>query len=259
MEHQIDNVISILSTLMTGGFLIILIETLHLSNIISERFYCTMKPFEKRFVSYVCCVKSIGGNIEYLDCEEEHVKVFKKLINKVLNINEHKSIYSSFTAIGLDSLCETTINGIWYYLSEKGLCESNCIRYSEASPFLNKGIKKHLYALSPKYKKLQPSLNTLMLISGDFYIEIYKPISDVYFEFEYWKKRMRIMNIISFSYTSLLTVFLLLIAFLYTMLNIYFCYIVTFIFSISFLLIIYNFINIYKESIERLKQSFKLE
>ena len=259
MEHQIDNVISILSTLMTGGVLIILIETLHLSNIISERFYCTMKPFEKRFVSYVCCVKSIEANIEYLDGEEEYVKILKKLINEIININEHKSIYSSFSALGLDSLCEITINGIWYYLSEKGLCRSNNIRYSEASPFLNKGIKKHLYALSPKYKKLQPSLNTLMLISGDFYIEIYKPISSAYFEFEYWKRRMRTMNTISFLYISLLTFFLLLVAFLHTMLNIYFCYIVTVFFSVSFLYIIYNFINIYKEGIEGLKKSFRLE
>ena len=76
IEIQIDNIISILSTLLTGGVLIILIETLHLSNVISDRFYAKMKPFENSFVSYINFVKLMESNIVYKK-KEEYVKSFK--------------------------------------------------------------------------------------------------------------------------------------------------------------------------------------
>lgn len=252
MEIQIDNIISILSTLLTGGVLIILIETLHLSNVMSDRFYAKMKPFENSFISYINFVKLMESNIIYKN-KEEHVKSFEHLVSKISKVDTKQSIYVLFTALELDTFCENTINGIWYYLSEKRQYVIPHIYFNEEDDLRNGNLKDYLYKLSPKYKKMQPSLDTLMTISGDFYIDIYRPVETAYFEFEYCKKRMQKMNIVNYIYVFFLTIFLLVTIFFNTILCSWIYFVMIVIFNLAFLYILYNFITIYNESVSRLK------
>lgn len=98
MESQIGNIISILSTLLTGGALIILIKTLHLSNVITDRFYNKMEPFKRKFISYVNFVKSIENNIIYTNDIDGYADTLKRLIHKIALINVEESIYKTVFA-----------------------------------------------------------------------------------------------------------------------------------------------------------------
>ncbi len=253
MEIQIDHIISILSTLLTGGVLIILIETLHLSNAIDDKFYNKMEPFERHFVSYVDFVKSIQNRISYANDIEGYSVKLKKLIHEIALINVEHSIYTSFSAKELDNLCINTINGIWYFLSEKSQYVRPYVYFEEEGVYDIEIIQKHLNELSPNYKDLKPSLDTLMIVSGDFYVDKYKPIDSIFFQFEFLKKRMYKMNVVNFVYVFLITIFLLITIFFNVVLCSWIYFIMTVIFTSSFLYILYNFIIVYNESVSKLK------
>ncbi|MBR5852334.1 MAG: hypothetical protein IKY73_07425 [Bacteroidaceae bacterium] len=253
MENQISDVITILSTLLTGGILIILIETLHLNNVIADRFYNKIKPFESRLISYINFVKLMESSISYEKDESGYTDTLKGLIHKIATIDNNKPIYHSFTACTLDDLCEKTINGVWYYLSEKSQYVMPYICLHNDYLIRSEDIKEQLYNISPKYKQYEPSLETLMNVSGDFYINIYRPINNAFFEYEYCQKIMKRANIVSTIYITAITFCLLFVLLFGITINIYVSYILVVCFSLCFLCLIYKFIKIYKDSIDRLK------
>lgn len=253
MENQISDVITILSTLLTGGIIIILIETLHLSNVIADRFYNKIKPFEGCLISYINFVKSMESCISYQKDESGYTDTLKGLIHKIATIDNNKPIYHSFTAKTLDDLCENTINGVWYYLSEKSQYILPYICFHNNYIYRSEDIKEQLYNISPKYRKNEPSLETLMSVSGEFYIKKYRPINNAFFEYEYCQKIMKKANIINAIYITAIVICLLIELLFGALFNIYISYIITVIFSLCFLCLIYIFIKIYKDNINRLK------
>lgn len=257
MESQISNMITILTSLLTGGVLMILIENLHLSNIIADRFYNKIKPFEKSLKSYILFVKLIANRITIKEDKDEgkdeHAKRFKKLFNEIRKVKHETTIHRSFTAIELEKLCEK-INNIWYYLSEKSQYVRPYIDFDDYSTIHNDEEYKYaLKGISPKFAKNKPTLNTLMNVSGDFYADIYSPIQDVYFEYEYWRNKLKFINTVSSIYIILIIPSLLFVLFYGVHSNICCCYIITIILSLYFIYIIFEFINIYREYVDKLR------
>ena len=193
------------------------------------------------------------SSISYKKDESGYTDTLKGLIHKIAKIDNNKPIYRSFTAKTLDELCENTINGVWYYLSEKSQYVMPYICLHNYYLLRSEDIKEQLYNISTKYKQYEPSLETLMNVSGDFYINICRPINNAFFEYEYCQKIIKKANIVNIIYITAIIICLLFVLLFGATTNIYVSYILAIIFSLCFLCLIYKFIKIYKDSIGRLK------
>lgn len=251
MESQISNIITILTSLLTGGVLMILIENLHLSNVITDRFYNKMKPFECRFKSYISFVQLMRSRMSFKKNEIEYTETLENLINKISKIEKDSHLFKLFSAKELDNICCNDINGIWYYLSEKSQYVRPYIDFVDNPVYSITDYRDVLNDISPKYAKCEINLDTLMNISGDFYTKIYSPVSIAFFEYERHKERMKDTNTINFIYIIAVILSLLFIAF-WGLSNIWISYILTITLSLYFIRIIYKFMNIYKDSLDKL-------
>lgn len=120
MENQISNIITILTALLTGGFLMLFIENQQITTYVIERLHQRMNPFFHSFTNYVKFVSSFESCYIWRKCTSSYMKCLKQYVKdisiyggKAITSGQDFSIYS-FSATELDSICEK-INGIWYY------------------------------------------------------------------------------------------------------------------------------------------------
>ncbi len=127
MTEQFSMIITILAALLTGGFLMIFIESQQVSGSVAEpeRFHFVMNPFFRSFSSYVkfissfktCFTFKITKNSDYVKGLKDSVETIARLGGKSI-ISGQNFPAEYFTAKELDSICNT-INNIWYYIDTK--------------------------------------------------------------------------------------------------------------------------------------------
>lgn len=117
MEDQITNIITILTALLTGGFLMLFIENQQITTYVIERLHQRMNPFFHSFTNYVKFVSSFESCFSWKKCTTSYMKSMKQCVEdiskyggKAIISGQDFSIYS-FSATELDSICEK-INGI---------------------------------------------------------------------------------------------------------------------------------------------------
>lgn len=188
-------IVSILTVLITGGFLMLLIEHLHVSSSLTDRYYKLMTVFYHKLSNYAKFASFMNGLIEYKNMNGSYVKEFRSLF-KPLDTIAHKCIMSGldlpvtyFSAKELNELNSVNINNIWYYLSEKGQSLGPNLRFDERVANKSDDITKYLYEVSPEYKDLPLNLDLMMKVSGEFFTEIYQPISQSPSMYLYWLDR----------------------------------------------------------------------
>lgn len=68
MENQISNIITILTALLTGGFLMLFIENQQITTYVIERLHQRMNPFFHSFTNYVKFVSSFESCYIWRKC-----------------------------------------------------------------------------------------------------------------------------------------------------------------------------------------------
>ena len=195
MENQISNIITILTALLTGGFLMLFIENQQITTYVIERLHQRMNPFFHSFTNYVKFVSSFESCYIWRKCTSSYMKCLKQYVKdisiyggKAITSGQDFSIYS-FSATELDSICEK-INGIWYY-KDKNISDFNANVGFDENHAKNFGeySLEYLRGISPKYNRERLTKALLPKVSGDFYVDIYQPIQNVLHEYEYWMKK----------------------------------------------------------------------
>lgn len=183
MEDQITNIITILTALLTGGFLMLFIENQQITTYVIERLHQRMNPFFHSFTNYVKFVSSFESCFSWKKCTTSNMKSMKQCIEdiskyggKAIISGQDFSIYS-FSATELDSICEK-INGIWYY-EDKNISDFNDNVSFDENHAKNFGeySLEYLRGISPKYNHERLTKSLLPKVSGDFmpiYINQYK-------------------------------------------------------------------------------------
>lgn len=204
MENQITNIITILTALLTGGFLMLFIENQQTTTYVIERLHQRMNPFFHSFTNYVKFVSSFKSCFSWKKCTTSYMKSMKQCVEeiskyggKAIISGQDFSIYS-FNATELDSICEK-INGIWYY-EDKNISDfNNNVGFDEnhAKNFGEYSLE-YLKGISPKYNRERLTKSLLPKVSGDFYVDIYQPIQNVLHEYEYWMKKDKYFKNLSF-------------------------------------------------------------
>ena len=222
MAEQLSIIISILSALLTGGFLMIFIESQKVSGGVTERFHFVMNPFFHSFSNYVKFISSFKACFTFnAGKDSDYVKRLKDNVEKIARFGGQSIIsgqdYSAdyFTAKELDSICKT-INNIWYLIDgNQGYINKHLDFDSHHVQMFSEHTKGYLEAISPKYKGMQLTKDMLAKVSGDFFAEIYQPIQDILPQYEFWQKKekeFKILALVTVGFTLLTMILILLLS-----------------------------------------------
>lgn len=220
MEEQISILITILAALLTGGFLMIFIESQQVAYNMSERFHFIMRPFLHSFTNYTKFIASFKSCFRFRGTETEtnmgklvrNLELISKLgENSILSGQEYPTDY--FSSKQLNSVCES-INDIWNRIDKdyNGFLEVEFDSHS--AKIQGKTAISYLEEVSPKYKGVQLTKDLLGEVSGDFYVNFYQPIEHILFEYEYWLKKEKQFKTLAMV-TITITIFTMLILLLF--------------------------------------------
>ena len=216
-----DSMLQILVEFVFGTLVLLLIESIHLSSSVNERYLRHMKPFYHRLSNYFRFVGSFSPFLHVSDPNAEYVKELLALIERMRRyanycITSGKDYpVSYFKPEELDYICEDGINNIWYYMSEKYNYVIPYLSYDvEKAKLLNEIGKNYLHEVSVKYDGLEWNTSLLMQVSGDFYVFEWKPIENYPTEYASWTKKIHNFNVLTIFGVGYVTILLLLKLFL---------------------------------------------
>jgi hypothetical protein len=189
-------IISILAALLTGGFLMIFIESQQVAGSVAERFHFAMNPFFHSFSNYVKFISSFKTCFTFkVTKDSDYVKRLKDNVETIAGLGGRSIISGQnypadyFTAKELNSICNT-VNDIWYRIDrEQDYVYDHLDFDSRHVQMFSEHIKDYLDAISPKYKGMQLTKDMLAKVSGDFFVEIYQPIQHILPQYEFWQKK----------------------------------------------------------------------
>ena len=220
MEEQASIIVTILAALLTGGFLMIFIDSQQVANNMAERFHFIMRPFFHGFTNYVRFIYFFKSCFSFRGIETEgYMKRLKDDLEQISRLGG-KSITAGqefpsdyFTAKQLDSICET-INDVWYCI-DKDYHRFQKIEFdTRLAEMFSEDIIGYLGGISPTYKGTELTKHLLSNVSGDFYVNFYQPIEHILPHYEYWLKKekgFKILAMITIIITLLTMLILLLL------------------------------------------------
>lgn len=216
MEEQVSIIITILAALLTGGFLMIFIESQQTANSMAERFHFIMRPFFHSFTNYARFLSSFKsyfsfrgiGTEGYMKRLKDNMEQISKLGGKsIMSGQEYPADY--FTAKQLDSVCET-INDIWYCIDRDNSGFQNIKFNNHHAEMFSEHTIFYLEEISPIYKGVKLTKELLGKVSGDFYTNFYQPIEHILPQYEYWLKKEKQFKIFAMV-TICITIFTMLL------------------------------------------------
>lgn len=217
MNNQIEIAVSILTSLLTGGFLLFFIENQHIEKDVISRFYSIMKPFYKKLTSYLQYVSWSKNVIQYDNRKADYISDLIPIMDELSRL-AGQSIMSGndipvMKAAAIDKLCGK-INHICY-LYDKGWFVTEHISIEKGNGFQSSEtrIKESLTAYNTKYSNSAVDINLLPKVSGDFYVEVWQPVQNVTYQYEWWQKKRKfshyfLLGSIGLLMLSLITILL---------------------------------------------------
>ncbi len=220
--------VTILTAILTGGFLMLFIENRHIGDNVVNRYHFIMTPFMHRISNYFKFISSAKtyyiikrGN------KEEYVHVFKLLLDE-MGKYAHPCIMSGqdypcskFSAQELETLCEK-INQIWYCWDDKhNYMQGNYVYETDkAEQFAALGHEYLKEVFSKEFDDRKFSMSLISEVSGKFYNEIWQPIQHVPFQYEEWQiveQRFKTMSLLSICVSLVTLAIILLLRYLIAM------------------------------------------
>jgi hypothetical protein len=222
MAEQLSIIISILAALLTGGFLMIFIESQQVAGSVAERFHLAMNPFFRSFSNYVKFISSFKTCFTFkVTKDSDYVKRLKDNVETIAGLGGRSIISGQdypadyFTAKELDSICNT-INDIWYCIDGKQNYIDKHLNFdSRHAQIFSEQTKNYLEAIYPQYKGVQLTKDMLAKVSGDFFVDIYQPIQHILPHYEFWQKKekeFKILTLITVVFTLFTMILVLLLS-----------------------------------------------
>lgn len=211
----VNAIINILIALITGGFIIILIEIGNRKNREYDKYFNLMQPFMKRLSAYCRLVSKCANSILYSKQPSENEIEFRNLVNMISKEGEKLIICGGNYSIDYFSPQELEqfaleINNVWYWhdrIKSPLKIDQRHIKFKQDT------IEKELAIINPVYLSHIYDDTLIAEISGDFYTNIYQPIED---EMAYYYQKQHLYNTqtkIIFSAIIIIVLFLLLLLF----------------------------------------------
>lgn len=171
--------LAILTSIITGGFVLVFIEIGNRKNRNSDRHDQIMNPFMHKLSSLFRFMNWCHSSIIYPKELDEKEASFKKLVDE-MDMYGSKLIMSGgdfgvdeFSAKELYQIAHD-INNIWYWHDKMNPCQLTWDMHCGA---MNAElIKKELKEISPGYLSNQLNIDLIARVAGDFYVDIYQQV-----------------------------------------------------------------------------------
>ena len=120
--------VSILTSIITGGFILVFVEIGNRKNRENDRYEQIMRPFMHKLSAYFRFINWCSSRIKYPNKLNECEQEFKKLV-KEIGVYGGRAVTSGgdysidyFSADELYKICTNKINNIWYYYDKMKPC-----------------------------------------------------------------------------------------------------------------------------------------
>ena len=195
MNSSVQIAVDILTALLTGGFLLFFIETMHIESDVKQRFKAIMNPFYHKLSKLTVFVGYLRSAIRFPDMERaKYLKDDMEYIRKAGDVPSSSGRDIPYMkSRDLEKLCDI-INDVWYNLDK-----SSELRHSITidSGFMNIA-KEALCEVYPEYKDKEIDADVLQDATGDFYIRYWQPVEHCTPNYEYWEKKAKLSRILIF-------------------------------------------------------------
>lgn len=188
--------VTILTTMIIGGCLIILVENQHIKGEIASRYYNIMRPFYHKLALYAKFAQQCMFALSAID---EEGKRYKKLLqDKTICIKKlaFGAVMTgkdnpNLNAKDLDSICND-INGIWYCFDRNYGMYSH-LRFR--NDLLIADVRNALIEYDRTLLNEPIDLHLFPKVSGDFFVREWQPIDNVPYNYEYFNQECRNCNL----------------------------------------------------------------
>lgn len=177
--------LSILTSIITGGFILVFMEVGNRKNRENDRYDQIMSPFMHKLSAYFRFLNWCSHRIKYPKPLNEYEKEFKLLIDEIARYGGRAIISGGdyginyFSTAKLNNVC-LSINNIWYYHDKMNPCRLTW----DDGRFNDQFIAKELKEVFPNYLFDSRNVDLVSRVSGDFYTDIYQPIEDETYKHE---------------------------------------------------------------------------
>lgn len=172
-------IISILSAVITGGFVLIFVEISNRKNRENDKYRQLMAPFMRKLSAYFKYINWVQLHITNPKPDTDIEKKFKKFLRydignygSQLIVDGGRYDVESFNAQMLEDIGEK-INNVWYMYDSYTLSR---LRIDEDVENNREFINKELAVLNRSYLSIPESVSKIAKISGEFYTDEYQPI-----------------------------------------------------------------------------------
>lgn len=218
MDIKYTWILSFLSTLLTGGFLVMLIEGLRVHNGLEQRFQFLMTPFFHSLSNYLKFISSFKTHFSFKETGQfYYMKKLKKDLDYLSRLGSRLIVagrdypINYFTGKQLEDLCTNRINDVWYCIDKdhEGFSKVQYdSRMLDLSPEI---IKGYLDNIGSEYKDVPIDKSLLGKLSGDFFYKMYQPIQDMLYQMEDWTGKEKIFKFSLIAVLAFICVSMLLV------------------------------------------------
>lgn len=169
--------LAILTSIITGGFVLVLVEIGNRKNRENDHHEQIMAPFMHRLSAYFRFISWCSSHIIYPKPLNGYEKGFKKLEEEMSGYGGRAITSGGDYGIeyfSADELYQIAfdINNIWYYHDKMHPCRLTWDSRMSAGDFISKELKE----IDPIYLKENIGVDLVAKVSGEFYTDIYQPI-----------------------------------------------------------------------------------
>ena len=201
--EQLSLLTSILTSVLTGGILVLFIENQHLTSYVWTKYESIMTPFIHKLTCVIKYISLCNSAIEEPDTPNPSLTAYKKRLdyfrsyNFITIMGGRDFPIDYFAARNLDEICEK-VNDIWYF-GDRYPADLEGFFVNET--VYGDNAKKLLLEIFEKKTFFQEHLTIRLLnnVTGQFYSEIYQPIKNIPLYFDVWKKRSTYFKCLSIS------------------------------------------------------------
>lgn len=183
-KELVHVVINVLTTLITGGFIIVLLDISNRKNRVRDDFKSINSKFVDNLTAYCRFVVWYEPVLHYIDGADEYVKKFKESV-RFVKLKGEKVITNHTSLVSNDRFEELKllfchINNIWdeYEKMTLAYMAMNLTELEKNRRFIEKELSK----LAPDYLLHIGEHSLLADVSGDFHDDICKPFLNKYEE-----------------------------------------------------------------------------
>jgi hypothetical protein len=204
--------VEILTSLLTGGVLVLFVESQQLANSVRDRFVFVMHPFMKSLTAYLRFLSFYKSSYRFNKGQFTHLQddidYLSRLGGKSIVAGKNIPV-DYFSARQLENICDK-INNIWYLIDRNRHDFYTTVTFQKT--LFVENCKSYLLEVDLKYTGYVLDRKSIESVSESFYTEIYSPIQDIPYEYEAWQGKdlnFRIISYISIAVTLLSVLILL--------------------------------------------------